>query len=75
MKFALCEDACVFLTTHVLVEDVSGNCVAIFWLSYSVNGTDLWLGHACSGSRTHCVKDERNYGLGMDVLVIALITR
>ena len=32
---------------------------------------ELWFGHGCSGERM-LLEHERNYGLGMDALVIAL---
>ena len=37
--------------------------------------TASWFGHGCSHYRTQLIKDERNYGLGMDVLVVVLIKR
>ena len=51
------------------------NCVA--WFGHGCSGialtgtrTELWFGHGCSGELM-LLEHERNYGLGMDALVIS----
>ena len=38
------------------------------------NCTEVWFRHGCSGNRNH-QKTERNYGFGIDALVIAVIRK
>ena len=59
-----------------LVIVCSGNTNGIMvwaWMLWSANAlgtrTDLWFGHGCSGQRM-LLEHERDYGLGMDALVI-----
>ena len=42
----------------------------MLWSSHALGTrTELWFGHGCSGDRM-LLEHERNYGLGMDALVI-----
>ena len=58
-----------FAWNHDLGRDALENIVPI------KRRTASWFGHGCSDYRTQLIKDERNYGLGMDVLVVVLSKR
>ena len=65
---------CPILRNSWCTGSPSTNGIMVWaWMLWSLYGlgtrTELWVGHGFSGKRMH-LEHERNYGLGMDALVI-----